>query len=47
MWNANYDQYCVNNYIGQAYKPFQQCIDKKNIYTYNQRIGMEVSEVNG
>jgi len=43
-WNANYDSYCVKNYIGVAFKPDSKCIDSDYIYNYNTRMGMIVTK---
>jgi hypothetical protein len=48
FWKSNYDAYCAKSYTGgKEYKPFSQCIDKKHIFNYNQRMGMQVSVQNG
>lgn len=46
-WNTHYNYYCTRNYVGNVYKPFSQCVDMTHIYSYNQRMGMQVSENNG
>lgn len=47
FWKSNYDAYCAKSYAGgKEYKPFQQCIESKHIYNYNQRMGMQVSQTN-
>ena len=45
-WRANYNTFCTKSYIGNEYRPFSQCIAKKHIFTYNSRMGMEVSDIN-
>ena len=45
-WNANYDDYCAKNYIGQEFKPASKCIDNRYIYKYNSRVGMKVTVEN-
>ena len=47
FWKSNYATYCTRSYIGSEYRPFSQCIDTTHIYSYNQRLGMEVSIQNG
>ena len=45
FWRSNFAEYCAKSYSGgKEYKPLQQCVDKKHIYNYNQRLGMLVSE---
>ena len=44
VWNANYDQVCAKNFIGQVFKPEQRCIDRQAIYAFNKRDGMNVQE---
>ena len=47
FWKSNYDQFCAKSYAGgQEYKPFSKCIDSKNIYNFNKRMGMQVSQQN-
>lgn len=45
-WNQNYNTYCTKSYIGSAYRPFSQCIGASHIFTYNQRMGMQVTNIN-
>ena len=44
VWNSKYDQICAKNYIGQAFKPDQKCISSKQLYDYNERMGMSVTD---
>ena len=44
VWNSKYDQVCAKNYIGQAFKPDQKCISSKQLYNYNERMGMSVTD---
>ena len=45
-WNNNYESFCEYNYLGQAFKANAQCIDSANLFRYNVRQGMTVSESN-
>ena len=44
VWKADYDEICAKNYIGQAFKPAQKCISSKQLYKYNERMGMQVED---
>ena len=47
VWNNDYNTNCAKNYIGQAFKPTQRCISSKQLYNYNDRMGMKVSDKQG
>ena len=47
VWKSDYDNVCAKNYIGQAFKPAQKCISSKQLYKYNQRMGMSVEDKQG
>ena len=44
FWKSDYDNYCAKNFIGSAFRPLEKCIDKKHVYKYQKRMGMNVSE---
>lgn len=43
FWNSNYQTYCTKAYIGSEYKPFTQCMSLNHLYSWNQRMGMQIS----
>ena len=43
-WNKNSNSFCAKNFVGSTFKPTQKCIDKGQIYNFNQRMGMLVTE---
>ena len=47
VWKSDYDLNCAKNYIGQAFKPAQKCISTKQLYKYNERMGMSISDEQG
>lgn len=46
-WRADYNNYCLRATFGSEYQPLRQCVDNTHIYGYNQRMGMEISTLNG